>query len=149
MSELPTGGSSYWLSLCQWNESCRQWRVHMGLWSSAVTERCTSHRPGGLERWDINRPSSVEISPLAAFRSEKRLSSPHLPWLTSLTSSATQGRSASPVGLLLHCRAPSWLLILGRRRKWPGRGPAVGSGVRSVPISENWKKKYIEIFNDI
>lgn len=25
--------------------------------------------PGGLERWEINRPSSVEISPLAAFRS--------------------------------------------------------------------------------
>lgn len=43
---------------------------------------------------------------------------------------------SSPVWLLLYCRAPSWLLTPLRRLKWPGRSPAVGSGVRSVPTSE-------------
>lgn len=95
--------------------------------------------PGGLGRWDISCPSSVEISYLAASLSWKRLSSPHLPWSTSRMRSATGRQPASPVGLLLHCRAPSSPLTLGRRRKWPGRGPAVGSGVRSAPISENCK----------
>lgn len=125
--------------ICRCHESCRQWRVHAGLWSSAVTERCTSHQDGGLERWDINCPSSAEIKNLAASLSWKRLLSPNPPWLTSLMWSATRRPSASPVELLLHCRAPSWPLTLGRRQKWPGRGPAVGSGVRSVPISENCK----------